>query len=208
MKISKYTQIIKKKGYATWINNTNYDEVYLAHSMGVYIADGLPEVRGESTAFRILDVDEKQKKKIVLKIRQTSSRADVEGFDLSNESLPGDMKADPMRMSLCMDGKIYHALSLPDNTIMFYNSDYLNPLIDRIKSEIGYISYVCRRKTYTGERYIIIKDGIETIGAIMPEQIVTEGYMEELEKFRLRCKKMYLGENYDNGPEEGEEIDS
>lgn len=58
------------------------------------------------------------------------------------------------------------------------------------KKEDAYIDYTARIHP-KGYKYIIVKDGIEVLAAILPVIAPTEKYMNVLREFYARCEEQY-----------------
>ena len=86
-----------------------------------------------------------------------------------------------------LSGLELKALVTDDGELLFYNWDYLGPLMDHIK-ESEYVQLAVRRKK-DGDPYILVIDGFETIGAIMPVKLLTDEYMKKLKEFEVLCMK-------------------
>ena len=189
MKISKYTALIKKKGYGVWINSKNKQECYLATSASVYKAHGLPYVDELEVAKAILDIDKKAEEKILLKLEYQARVTDVLGFDLSDGVLPGEKRAEHNRAAAVIDDIYYSALRCRGGELIFYDRALLAPLKDRFKDKEAaeYINYAIRYHMRSGDPYVVVKDGFETLAAILPVRILSEDYISELQDFQLMC---------------------
>lgn len=188
MKVGKYVRLIKKKGYGVWINS-NDGEVYLATGASIYKAPGLPCVSGDSTIKAVLDIDQKAAEKILLKEEYANSVSDVFGYDLSDFGAAGESEAKRMKVAAVIDGAIYSALQYNGVEIIFYDQELLAPLQDKLNDKDGsaYISYAVREHKKTGHPYIVIKDGFQTLAAIMPVAVLSDDYISELQDFQLMC---------------------
>ncbi len=188
MKVGKYVRLIKKKGYGVWINS-NDGEVYLATGASIYKAPGLPCVSGDSTIKAVLDIDQKAAEKILLKEEYASSVSDVIGYDLSDFGAAGESEAKRMKVAAVIDGAIYSALQYNGVEIIFYDQELLAPLSDKLNDKDGsaYISYAVREHKKTGHPYIVVKDGFQTLAAIMPVAVLSDDYISELQDFQLMC---------------------
>lgn len=188
MKVGKYVRLIKKKGYGVWINS-NDGEVYLATGASIYKAPGLPCVSGDSTIKAVLDIDQKAAEKILLKEEYASSVSDVIGYDLSDFGAAGESEAKRMKVAAVIDGAIYSALQYNGVEIIFYDQELLAPLSDKLNDKDGsaYISYAVREHKKTGHPFIVVKDGFQTLAAIMPVAVLSDDYISELQDFQLMC---------------------
>ena len=188
MKVGKYVRLIKKKGYGVWINS-NDGEVYLATGASIYKAPGLPCVSGDSTIKAVLDIDQKAAEKILLKEEYANSVSNVINYDLSDFGAAGESEAKRMKVAAVIDGAIYSALQYNGVEIIFYDQELLAPLQDKLNDKDGsaYISYAVREHKKTGHPYIVIKDGFQTLAAIMPVAVLSDDYISELQDFQLMC---------------------
>lgn len=189
MKISKYTALIKKKGYGVWINSENKQECYLATSASVYKAHGLPYVDELEVAKAILDIDKKAEKKIMLKLEYKARVTDVLGFDLSDGKTEGEKRAEHNRAAAVIDDIYYSVLRCQGGELIFYDRALLAPLKDRFKDKEAaeYINYAIRYHMRSGDPYVVVKDGFETLAAILPVRVLSEDYISELQDFQLMC---------------------
>ncbi|MCM1221609.1 MAG: hypothetical protein NC548_44735 [Lachnospiraceae bacterium] len=75
----------------------------------------------------------------------------------------------------------YATLVCPDGEMLFFDENLLLPLADGLnnKSRKPYISYVARYSEPKGT-YIVVRDGFETLGAIMPAKVLSEEYISRL----------------------------
>ena len=76
-----------------------------------------------------------------------------------------------------------------DGELIFYNEAYLAPLAEQIKKS-EYIYYTARQ-TQTGQRYLVVHDGMDVLAAIMPMNILKEEYINDLAEFQALCMEQF-----------------
>ncbi len=190
MKIGKFVALMKRRGYGAWINSSNQQEVYLTTGASIYKAPGLPFVDDMEVAKAILDIDKKIEEKVTLEIKEVPGMSDIFGCDLSDGSTKAEYKAEHIRAAAVIDDAVYSVLRTEDNgEILFYDRILLAPLADKLKDKdaAAYINYAVRRHARNNEPYIVVKDGFQTLAAILPVHILTTDYISELQDFQLMC---------------------
>jgi len=188
MKIGKYTRLIKKQGYGVWINSKD-KSVYLATGASIYKAPGLPPVSGTGAITAVLDIDQKAAGKIFLKEEYAEGVTDVLGFDLSDFPQEGEQDAERLKVAAVEEGAIFSVLRSRDGEMVFYNQELLAPLADKLNDKDGsaYISYAIRRHNRNGQPFIVVKDGFQTLAAIMPVSVLSDEYISDLQDFQIMC---------------------
>ena len=184
MKIAKFTKLVKKAGYCSVIDTE--EGLYLSVGGAVYKGKGIPEIETVEQIRVILDIDKKSAEKISFKKRICESIESLYGLDLS-DGIERSVGTKPYEIAAMLSGLELKALVTDDGELLFYNWDYLGPLMDHIK-ESEYVQLAVRRKK-DGDPYILVIDGFETIGAIMPVKLLTDEYMKKLKEFEVLCMK-------------------
>lgn len=137
----------------------------------------------------VLDIDPKKLKKLVVREEHCEDRANINGIDLS-ECPHGELKVTKMAAAAVVGENIFTVFLCHDNgEMLFFDESLLAPIKDRIK-ENDYIGYTARIHP-KGYKYIIVKDGIEVLAAILPVIVLTEKYMNVLREFYVRCEEQY-----------------
>ena len=125
-----------------------------------------------------------------------------------------------MDKSLCEETEKLKVLTAPigiwcacrrcreDGELFFYNEGLLLPLMDEIKKS-DYVSYTVRRSK-NGSLFMVVHDGMDVLGAILPVKIVTKEYLSDLAEFEALCAQQYYRDqersNAEDGSEEAEQI--
>ena len=82
------------------------------------------------------------------------------------------------------------------------------PLMDEIKKS-DYVSYTVRRSK-NGSLFMVVRDGMDVLGAILPVKIVTKEYLSDLAEFEALCAQQYYRDQErskaEDGSEEAEQI--
>lgn len=191
MKISKFVQTIKNTGECIVFHAPG--EIYLSNGKAIYTAPEIPDITGMSQIAAVLDIDSKKLKKLFVKEDHCKDRANINGIDLS-EYPRGEIKVSKMDVAAVVDENIYTAFLCHDNgEMLFFDESFLAPIKDRIKKEDAYIGYTARIHP-KGYKYIIVKDGIEVLAAILPVEVLSEKYIKDLREFYIRCADQYQGQ--------------
>lgn len=189
MKISKYVQLLKRKGHGRVVHIGNSGDIVLGTHASLYKAYGLPDMRGEDQIMTVLDIEPKQREKIYIVEDYATSIADIYGINLE-DGMDGTVKARKLQTVAFVNGRYAQALETDDGELLFYDDGLIAPLSDRIK-ESEYIELAVR-ETAKGVRYIVLMDGFEVLAAIMPEDIVSMDYLKELKEFETKIYKQFL----------------
>lgn len=191
MKISKFVQTIKSTGQCAVIHAPG--EIYLSTGYSIYKAPELPDITGMSQIAAVLDVDPKKLKKIHIEEYHCEDKANILGFDLS-EYPHGELETMPLDIAAVIKENIFKVFVCRDNgEMIFFDESLLAPIKDRIKKEDAYIDYTARIHP-EGYKYIIVKDGIEVLAAILPVKVLSEKYIKDLREFYIRCADQYTGQ--------------
>lgn len=190
MKLSKYAQIAKREGYCVLCNVAG-DGVWLATRSAVYRASDLPLIENSEEMRAVLDLTEKDWKKISYKTNECESLDNVLGMYL--RSYDGqEAYAKKMQMQAVYKGRLATSLLCSDGELVFYDESLLGPVAKEI-DDSEYVETVVR-KYANGARYVVIKNGFEVIAAVMPLSIVSQEYLEKLAEFEVHCTQQYARE--------------
>lgn len=194
MKIGKYKALIKKKGYGLWIN-VGEAEVYLSTGASIYKAYRIPVTNERSVAKAILDIDTKDAEKITFEIKNVEDCENVLGCDLSDGFVKNEQSAEHLRTAAIVDGNVFSVIRAQNGELIFYNRILLAPLADKLKDKdsADYITYSVRFLNDI-QPYIVVKDGFQTLAAIMPMKVLSDDYISELQDFQLMCIDQLLRE--------------
>ncbi len=183
MKLSEYAKIAKREGCCTLLN-VGGSGPWLATRSSVYCAGELPQIEYGDEMRTVLDLPEKDWKKIQWKTLECGSLDNVLGMNL-REYDELEAYAKKMSMQAVYKGHTATALLCSDGELVFYNESLLAPVAKQLK-ESDYAQTVVR-KYANGRRYVVVKDGIEVLAAVMPLDIITKEYLEELADFEVKC---------------------
>lgn len=187
MKLSKYAQIAKREGCCT-LCNVSGDGVWLATRSAVYRASDLPLIESSEEMRAVLDLNEKDWKKIYYKTSDCESLDNVLGMYLRNYD-EQEACAKKLQMQAVYKGVLATGLLCSDGELVFYDEGLLAPVQKEI-DDSEYVETVVRKHA-NGLRYVVIKNGFEVIAAVMPRNIVTQEYLEKLAEFEVRCTQQY-----------------
>lgn len=190
MKLAKYAQIAKREGCCSLLNVAG-DGVWLATSSAVYRASDLPQIESGEEMRAVLDLTEKDWKKIYYKTNECESLDNVLGMYLRNYD-EQEAYAKKMRMQAVYKGRLATGLLCSDGELVFYDESLLGPVAKEI-DDSEYVETVVR-KYANGVRYVVIKNGFEVIAAVMPLNIVSQEYLEKLAEFEVHCTQQFARE--------------
>jgi hypothetical protein len=190
MKLSKFARLVKQTGLL-YLFHVSGGGVWLGTHYGFYRASGLPDTVDDSTILAILDFDTKAAMKIIVHEENINNERDIFGFDLSDDHTP-DIEAKKFSVAAVYKGTFATALLCDDGELVFYDEAHLAPLADVLK-ESNYVQTVVRVNK-KGVRYVVIRDGLETVAGIMPMQIISKEFLGDLQEFQARCTEQYFRE--------------
>lgn len=189
MKLSRYVKLVKQSGLCT-VLHVQGDGIWLATRAAFYKAPGMPDITGsEITA--VLDINSKEAQKIYIEEQYCRGVHDIFGMDLTAGTAQ-DIETYSIPISAVSHGVYATALVCKDGELVFYDDKWLLPVLDVFK-ESDYVNMVVRI-TAGGTRYIVIKDGLEVIAAIMPLKVVNEEFLKDLASFEKRCIEQFRRE--------------
>ena len=190
MKLAKYAQIAKREGCCSLLNVAG-DGVWLATRSAVYRASDLPQIESGEEMRAVLDLTEKDWKKIYYKTNECESLDNVLGMYLRNYD-EQEAYAKKMQMQAVYKGRLATGLLCSDGELVFYDESLLGPVAKEIEDS-DYVETVVR-KYATGQRYVVVKNGFEVIAAVMPLNIVSQEYLEKLAEFEVQCTQQFARE--------------
>lgn len=190
MKLAKYAQIAKREGHCALCNVAG-DGVWLATRSAVYRASDLPLIDSCEEMRAVLDLTEKDWKKIYYKTNECESLDNVLGMYLRYYD-EQEAYAKKLQMQAVYKGRLATGLLCSDGELVFYDESLLGPVAKEI-DDSEYVETVVR-KYATGQRYIVVKNGLEVIAAVMPLNIVSQEYLEKLAEFEVYCTQQFARE--------------
>ncbi len=190
MKLSKYAGIAKREGYSALCKVAG-DGAWLATRSAIYRASDLPMIESGEEMRAVLDLAEKDWKRIGWTSQDCGGLGNVMGMSLQNYD-DKEVSAKKIQMQAVYRGRLAAALLCSDGELVFYDEGLLAPVAKEIESG-DYVEMVVRQYA-NGQRYVVVKNGFEVIAAVMPLSIVTQKYLEELAEFEVLCTKQYARE--------------
>ena len=191
MKISKYVKLVKECGFCA-VYHVGGSGIWLGTRAGIYRATELPDMTGEDQIRTVLDVPEKAWNKIVLREEWFESVKDVLGLNLGSYA-DGEQETEKLKMMAAPHGLWCSCCRRNDSgEMIFYQEGLLSPLADQIKDS-DYIKLTAR-ETAEGQPYLVVQDGFDIIGAIMPYRVLSEEYLADLSEFLTLCTEQFCRE--------------
>ena len=206
MKLSKYVKLVKGGSYCL-VAHVGNSGIWLGTRSAIYRATELPDMEGEDQVRTVLDIPEKAWVKICMEEEYYAGTHDVCGMDL-REFVDGEQNTKRIKMKAIYKDTYATGLICDDGELIFYDEAMSAPLIERFKNS-SYISLVAR-KTMSGRRYIVVKDGFEVLAAFMTLEVLSGEFMESLDDFQAQCMVQFMKERKRRGfgsEEDGEEAD-
>lgn len=179
MIINKVIKICKKSGIVSMVTYNGYQ--WLGAYRAMYRLLGTAEFKDKNQFFATFDFDEKTKEKI-----------HYFEHDIPPEAVDLD---DTVEQETPLERTFYNLPysehdAIPYKTtageILFLSSEFVAPLSDCIEDVEFY-----ERKTPENKSYIVAKIGYLLIAVIMPVDIITDKFLDELLDFRRRCSVTY-----------------
>ena len=188
MKLSKFAKLVKWGGYCHLFHVTG-NGIWLGTRYGVYRAAGLPETVDSKTILPILDFDPTTAQKITVNEEWFDSTRDINGLNLSDSSYP-DITAKRYPLSVVYKGKCAVGLLCDDEELVFYDDNLLSPVNDVLQK--SQYAEIVVRVAESGRRFVVVRDGMETIAGIMPVAMLDKEFLADLADFEARCTEQHL----------------
>lgn len=180
MKLKKVAALCNRQGVFRLCDEVSEDgEVvrqWLGDGVALYPLDGLPLLEEENLR-AMFDIKEKKRKKYYIRRSEAPGNLCLDDYDPGEQGLYSDW---PM---VEYNGFVVKPLSTPEG-IVFVQNAYLAPLEDME----DYLR-LFERRTESGQRYIVAKNGMEIAAAIMPmDTIKMTGFVDKLEQLARMCR--------------------
>lgn len=170
MKLSSIQQICKGAKRIELFSDPSASVQYISDGGAFYPLYNLPELE-EENVFTLFDIPEKKQEKI--RFERKHRLPDV--FDFS-DTADDEVALEFGTLSICKRGRILSPLKTSLG-IVYINEKYLKPFSD---AENGVQLF--ERHTPGGGIYIAVKEGFLLTGIILPYDIVTPDFVEELKR--------------------------
>lgn len=190
MKISKFVKLVKDAGRCI-VADVAGDGIWLGNGHALYRATGLPRMESSEQVRTVLDVPEKVWKKIHLQMERYEDVRDVMGVSLDDYD-GREKRTEKVRVAASMHGLWASCRRCADGELIFYREELLASFADEIK-ESGYIDYTVRRAK-SGQPYLMLRDGMNALAAIMPMKVASEEYLAQLAEFEALCTEQLCRE--------------
>lgn len=193
MKLSALSGVVRKKNSVQVMTceATGGEMVIGANCAALYRCGPVPNVYGPAQIGALLSLTKKQLDKVVIREEQYETLENIHGLDLSENGTPTEQDTTETAMQFTYKHKSYTSLRTKDGEILFFESLYLAPLAEEMQS--AYFSLKTRLLD-DGHRhfnYIIAKDGLTTLAAIMPYTVLSEEFIKELDDMNTDCANQF-----------------
>lgn len=153
------------------------------------LVEKAPDMEGSEQVRTVLDMTADAWKKVYLTEDWPESINNVLGLNLAPYA-QGEQDTEKLKVAAAPNGLWCSACRCKvDGELIFYNEAYLAPLAEEIKKS-EYIYYTARQ-TQTGQRYLVVHDGMDVLAAIMPMNILKEEYINDLAEFQALCMEQF-----------------
>ncbi len=179
MKLKKVAGLCSaNKAFFLFDENRESGEIrqWLGDGYAMYLLSGLP-LLDENNVCAMFDIPEKKRKKCRSKRQPVSEVYSLEDWEQGERVLNDEW---PM---VEYDGRVVKPLSTNDGMI-FIQDKYLGPLED-----VADYLRLFERVDADGNKYIVAKNGMEIAAIIMPFDIISEGFVGELENLAYKCRQ-------------------
>lgn len=183
MKLSKYAKLVKRTGELILLRVDNAG-VWLGTGTGLYRCEGVPETIDVGTIQVLLDFDEKTKERVHAMVEDNMDPGDVYGMDICDFNSE-EQHVQRYGFAINYKGTYVNVMICENGDLLFVDETLLAPVSDILeKSEYAQLT---ARKARNGERYLVVKDGMITVAAVMPVKFLNQEFFADLQDFEGRC---------------------
>jgi hypothetical protein len=176
LKIKNVAQICKHtKTVYLLENDADNPCQWIGNGKAFYPVTGLPLLNEESI-YTIFDIPEKQRDKWFYSYEEMPVHISFE------DTVQEEYQIEKYNLSISYNGMQLRSLHT-FNGIVFIESQYLSPLVNVLDNVEFYV-----RKKPSGEIYIVAKTGFLIAAVIMPEVVLTDDFMDLLDKLKSGCE--------------------
>ena len=191
MKLSKYANLVKNCGRCI-VAHVGNSGIWLGTGYALYCATELPEMESEEQVRTVLDMPEKAWKKVHMTETYADSVVDVLGLNLAPYDA-GEQDTEKLKVMAAPNGLWCACRRCKvDGDLIFYNEAFLAPIAEEIKNS-DFIGFTARR-TESGQRYLVVHNGLDVLAAIMPLDILKDEYINDLAEFQALCMEQFYKE--------------
>ena len=190
MQAGKFARLVKREGLCAvrYIGQNGEDGVYLATRSAVFRDDRFPTVKSGEVMAAVLDMTEKDWRKIGFSAAQCEDPGNVMGLDLWDK-VPGEKIARKLEMSAVWRGRTVTALVCQDEELVFIDESLLSPVQKELDGS-NYVEFRVRR-TESGGKYVAVLNGFELVAAVMTVDVIDLDYLSRLQEFQTLCVQQY-----------------
>ena len=190
MKLTKFKKLVKKSGACTVVEIEDVG-IWLTNGHAIYRATELPHMDDILQVYAILDIAPNKKNSPIVNITNNGYELNYGYINLQDyPEEDGEVEAEELMIQAAYKNNIFNVLFSKGGEMVFYNAEYLAPIIDRV--EEGYVRFFIRGKDE--RKYIAVKDGFQLIAAIMPVKFLSDEYLSELQDYQLACMDQFRKE--------------
>ena len=186
MKLGKLAAAVKTNGGLFVYHTPTLQWMGTPHA--VYLAKNIPPFSGRSQAAALLGIAEIKFDAIYTEEREAENSADINGMNLEN-GVGVAAKEAPLPQWFS-DELIM--LRSENGTIAFCERRCFEPIKDEMINN-SYIGLAIGHTVY-GSRYVIVKNGFETIAGFLCPLVCTEDFLDSLNVFATECRAQMIAD--------------
>ena len=190
MQLGKFAKLVKQSGFCALrtIGEDGIDGVYLATQSAVFRDDRFPPVKSGEAMAAVLDMQEKDWRKVSFSAADCEGPWSVMGLDL-RDSIHGEKTTKKLEMAAVWKGQMVTALVCQDEELVFLDESLLSPVRKEL-ADSHYVEYRVR-KTESGGRYVVVLNGFELVAAVMSVEVIDLNYLSRLQEYQTLCIQQY-----------------
>lgn len=181
MKLQKFAKQVIRSNDVTLYIVRKTGATFLSLPYAVYPVEQFPLIDDAEQLATILDIPRSKWEKVMAKIVCIENEM-VAGIDLTDNTTTEQMAT--RKTFTLRQGTI--VTEEGEKRITFFNPEFLEPIQDRLKDPDAQITY-WRREMENGTPYIVVKDGLFLIAAILPLDVVDQEYLKALAEYQSLC---------------------
>lgn len=172
MKLSEIARLVKADKYCKLyqvLRANNTYELYIGTKAAIFPLEGFPKPQNEKELAAMLGITDDAWMDIAFDVVYTEGALDIGGLNLM-DTADGEIDCITSRISIgCGKDCFIPVVEPKSQTVAFVDSRQIMPVKDE-KLKSNFFKY-CARRTASGSRYFVLKDGMIVRGAVLPAKI-------------------------------------
>ncbi len=187
MKMKAIAAICKRQK-RFYLFDSEVGEQWLGDGCAIYPLFKMPQLN-EQNIYTIFDIPERQQSKMYF-----TQGALPEGVNFE-DTVQCENILEPAKMEIGYAGKVLRPL-LTSQGLIFIDVQYLEPL-----SDVADMIELYERVDRAGKAYIVAKTGFILMAVIMPYDVITKDFVEQLKDLTRNCNLAFSASNEQGGAE-------